>query len=93
MKKLIQLFLDDTPIQIEQIKLFLNENNPRGVVSIAHRMKPSIDGMATILLQNQVREIESANGFITDEFKQNSLLFCSRLELLLEQLEAKLKLS
>lgn len=93
MEKLIRLFLEDTPKQVQQIKVYLDENNADGIGAIAHRLKPSLDGMASVLLQNQVREIESVSGLITDEIKQNSLLFCLRLELLLEQLEAKLELS
>jgi PAS domain S-box-containing protein len=93
MKKLIQLFLDDAPNQIQQIKSYLNENNVHGVASIAHRIKPSLDGMASLLLQNQVREIEAVKGPMTDEMKQNSFLFCSRLELLLEQLKTRSTLS
>jgi PAS domain S-box-containing protein len=88
-KKMIRLFVDDTPELIEQIKCGLEEGDYETIGSVAHRLKPSLDHIANSALQKMVRQVENI------DLKKNDAIaftgrFCSRITLLLEQLKEEL---
>jgi PAS domain S-box-containing protein len=59
MQKMVELFVADTPKQIDAIELAVSGNNWDEVSRIAHKIKPSIDYVAVENLQNAVRQIEA----------------------------------
>ncbi|MFT5601507.1 MAG: PAS domain S-box-containing protein [Flavobacteriales bacterium] len=85
-RKMIALFIEDTPKQIEIIKEALQSNNWEQISKTAHKIKPSIDYVSVAKLQDQVRVLESgiADKLIMKKETQNFLL---QLELLTSQLK------
>ncbi|MDX1348967.1 MAG: PAS domain S-box protein [Putridiphycobacter sp.] len=59
MQKMVELFVADTPEQIDAIELAVSDSNWDEVSRIAHKIKPSIDYVAVENLQNAVRQIEA----------------------------------
>jgi CheY-like chemotaxis protein/HPt (histidine-containing phosphotransfer) domain-containing protein len=56
--KLTQLFIEQTPVAIQEMLSAYNSEDYRSVADIAHRIKPSIDNMGIITLKEPIREIE-----------------------------------
>ena len=59
MSKMIQLFIQDTPVQVDELEAALQSGNWDLIGQIAHKIKPSIDYLAIQELQDDVRQIES----------------------------------
>ena len=57
-KKMIQLFIDQTPPSVAAMEAAYRANDFEAVSKIAHRIKPSIDNMGIISLKSNIREIE-----------------------------------
>lgn len=57
-KKMIQLFIDQTPPSVAAMEAAYRANDFEAVSKIAHRIKPSIDNMGIISLKSDIREIE-----------------------------------
>lgn len=57
-KKMLKLFVDQTPGHISEMRSKYNDNKLTGVGEIAHRIKPTIDNMGIISLKSTIREIE-----------------------------------
>jgi len=58
-QKMVSLFLEQVPKDLEKMKesVALGEWDP--VSKIAHKMKPSIEGMGIALLKDPIRDIET----------------------------------
>ena len=56
---MIQVFLEETPLQVKQMKEFLEENDFYRLGRLAHKMKPTIDMFDMLDLKNIIRELES----------------------------------
>jgi len=56
--KLTQLFIEQTPVAIQEMISAYNSEDYMSVADIAHRIKPSIDNMGIITLKEPIREIE-----------------------------------
>jgi PAS domain S-box-containing protein len=60
--KMIQLFIDQTPKSVEELKAAYKAGDNSKVKSIAHRIKPSIDTMGIDILKDEIRTIEKGAG-------------------------------
>ncbi len=56
--KMVQLFIDNTPISITEMRQAYEKGDFKKVGEIAHKIKPSIDTLGIDLLKEEVREIE-----------------------------------
>jgi PAS domain S-box-containing protein len=56
--KMTRLFIDQTPVAIQEMISAYDAADYRAVKEIAHRIKPSIDNMGIITLKEPIREIE-----------------------------------
>lgn len=61
-KKMISLFIDQTPAATDSIKSAYTSNDFSKVKAVAHRIKPSIDNMEIHSLKSEIRQIESLAG-------------------------------
>lgn len=59
LEKMIQVFLEETPLQVNQMKELLEENDFYRLGRLAHKMKPTIDMFDMLDLKNIIRELES----------------------------------
>jgi HPt (histidine-containing phosphotransfer) domain-containing protein len=57
--KMIQVFLEETPAQIKQMKQLLEDGDFYRVGRLAHKMKPTIDMFDMIHLKELIRELEA----------------------------------
>ena len=87
MKKMIELFLKDTPNQINNLKQEVTQDNFELIGKIAHRLKPSIDHLAHTSLQTMVREIEHINSNTTDNKHNVINAFLVKIEQLMTELK------
>ena len=85
-KKMILLFIDDTPKQISQIENALLSKNRDQISAIAHKLKPSLDYLSNRYLQEKVRNIENSQEF-NDEFINKTNSFISDMLELIDQLK------
>lgn len=58
MSKMIQLFIDNSPSQLNEIEVALAQGNWEQIGNQAHKIKPSVDYLANASLQEMVRSIE-----------------------------------
>lgn len=88
-QKMVQIFIDQTVLSIQQIKDAYALKDLNTVYKIAHKIKPSIEGMGIDILRNDIREIEKIahEGKDSDEFEQKLLLLFSILNTVVEQLK------
>lgn len=70
-KKMIQLFIDQTPPSVAAMEAAYRANDFEAVSKIAHRIKPSIDNMGILSLKSDIREIELQ----AVEYQQSESLF------------------
>ena len=56
---MIKVFLEETPLQVNQMKEFLADNDFYRVGRLAHKMKPTIDMFDMKDLKDLIRELES----------------------------------
>ncbi len=89
MKKMIQLFIDTTPGQLDNLKSNLKQGDLEAVRKIAHGMKPSIDHLASKFLQDLVRQIENGEHSQNDFMDLTGRLI-AHIEQLIEALKAHL---
>ncbi|MFD1293701.1 PAS domain S-box protein [Lutibacter holmesii] len=57
--KMLQLFIDDTPASINEMKQAYQSGDFKEVARIAHKIKPSLDTLGVHLLKEEIREIEA----------------------------------
>ena len=57
--RMLNLFIEQVPTSIEEIKQAFQYDDLPKIKSIAHRIKPSIDNMGISNLKSEIREIES----------------------------------
>ncbi|GAB2838277.1 PAS domain-containing hybrid sensor histidine kinase/response regulator [Ferruginibacter profundus] len=57
--KMINLFIEQIPVSVEEIQAAYLEKNFGAIKRVAHRIKPSIDNMGIAALKTEVREIEA----------------------------------
>ncbi len=60
-KKMVQLFIDTMPRNVDEINAALQSNDWIEIGKLAHKMKATIDSMAIVSLQQDIRTLES-NG-------------------------------
>ncbi|MFM6925615.1 MAG: PAS domain S-box protein, partial [Ferruginibacter sp.] len=58
MKKMLQLFVDQAPAAVDEIKQAFATGDLAKVKSAAHRIKPSIDSMGIVSIKQDIRNIE-----------------------------------
>ncbi len=88
--KMVTLFLDQMPYDIIKLKQQADKDDWEALSKLAHRMKPSIEGMGIYSLKTIIRELESKsrnNETICDtEMKQLVAITCETMEKVLVQL-------
>jgi len=57
-KKMLQLFIDQVPSSVNEIKQALAAGDLAKIKSVAHRIKPSIDNMGIVTVKEDIRNIE-----------------------------------
>jgi CheY-like chemotaxis protein len=90
--KMIQLFCDDLPFQIEEIKDAIAQENTQIIAAKAHRLKPSTTNLGMPAITQKLRQIESlakhekfSNHFVTltnsfiEDLEKNRLLLLDYL--------------
>lgn len=87
-KKMIEIFIRQSESAIPQIKEFYRNGDLEKLYQLAHRIKPSIDGMGIHSLHGTIRLVEQAA-----KDKQNSAqlhlevnALCDTLQLVIDQL-------
>jgi PAS domain S-box-containing protein len=72
-KKMVNLFIEQVPISMDEIQTAYNHNDYERVAAIAHRIKPSIDNMGINSLKNEIRQIEllAATQLHSDELTKH----------------------
>ena len=86
MKKMIQMFVDQTPELMNEMQQHLSENDWEQLGAKAHKLKPSIDLMGITALKQEIRNIEH---FAKN--KENLEILPSKLQHLTEQLNIALE--
>lgn len=88
--KMVGLFLDQLPSDISKLKEYSNRDEWEALSKLAHRMKPSIEGMGIHSLKTIIRELETRsrnNETIRDtEMKKLVAFTCETMEKVLVQL-------
>jgi len=88
--KMVSLFLDQLPNDIEKLKDYSDKDEWDALSKLAHRMKPSIEGMGIHSLKTIIRELETRsrnNESIRDaEMKKLVSFTCETMEKVLVQL-------
>ena len=56
--KMIQLFVEQTPIAILNIKESFNSNDFDNILKLTHRIKPSIETLAIKIMKDDLQKIE-----------------------------------
>lgn len=88
--KMVSLFLDQLPNDIIKLREYANQNEWEALSKLAHRMKPSIEGMGIHSLKTIIRELETRsrnNESIRDaEMKKLVVFTCETMEKVLVQL-------
>ncbi len=92
-RKMLRLFLEQTPDAINEIAENFNKGNLQRVRSIAHQIKPSIDLLCIEQVQNEIRLIEknADNGINLDEMPAFIEKIRQVIQLVVAELEAELK--
>jgi CheY-like chemotaxis protein len=90
LEKMINVFLEETPLQIKQMKEMMERNDFYKVGRLAHKMKPTIDMFDMLDLKVVIRELESEskNKIIeTNSFKEKVNFTIDRLNLILKDVD------
>ena len=88
-KKMINIFIDTTPPEIEIIKTSLASGNYSQIGATAHKIKPSIDTMGILTLMEDIRTIEKYGKEATNTDELPSLV--NKLETTLNTVFDQLK--
>ena len=88
-EKMIQLFIDTTPAEIENIRNYFKIGKYAAVSQIAHKLIPSIDYICTEPLDEEIRKIEAIekNSALISESEIEATL--SKIELAISQLKSR----
>jgi len=91
-KKMINIFIDTTPPEIEIIKSSLESGNYSQLGATAHKIKPSIDTMGIQTLMEDIRSIEKygKEAINTDELPSLVSKLETTLNTVFEQLKDEL---
>jgi CheY-like chemotaxis protein len=57
--EMFEIFLRNTPKEIEKLKKFLNQGNIKGVYEIAHKIKPTFKMVGLGQIENKIGKLES----------------------------------
>jgi PAS domain S-box-containing protein len=89
-KKMIDLFIQQTPVAVQDIKEAYTVNDFTKVKALAHKMKPSIDNLEISLLTSDIRLIESLvlQGKRSDELD----ILINKLEEVIDKVVSEIKL-
>ena len=88
--KMIQLFLDQTPVAIENMKLAYQAEEFSEVKAIAHRIKPSIDTLGIRSVKNDIKDIEKNAEHYKTSIQLESLIL--KLDQVLNQVYKELEI-
>ncbi len=72
--KMVNMFIDQTPLHLADMKKRYNDNDYKGMAAVAHKIKPSIDNMGIVSLKEVIREIEKAGKTNTADDRIPGLL-------------------
>ena len=89
---MIQVFLQETPLQIKQMQELLKDNDYYKVGRLAHKMKPTIDMFEMTDLKTLIRELESESKNDVIEplsISQKVDFIVQRLNLIVEDIQAR----
>lgn len=75
-KQMVNVFIDQVPKAVKEIRLAYNENNYDMVKKAAHRIKPVLSFYAVIKVEEEIKLIESAASLLPKsefEYKLNQV--------------------
>ena len=90
--KMIKVFIEETPIQVKQMKDLLDENNFYRLGRLAHKMKPTIDMFDMRDLKTLIRELEDESKKEVVEasvFTEKVNFAINRLNLIINDVKVK----
>lgn len=88
-KKMISMFVEDTPSQISELQEALGQKEYTTVKKTAHKLKPSIKYLAVPEMFDLIRGIELMEGDY-NQLEEDAKLLIERLTILTEQLKNEL---
>jgi PAS domain S-box-containing protein len=75
MESMIDLFIDIIPKSVKEIQDAFDNNDYESILKVAHRIKPSIDNMGIVTLNEPIRELEKFDFENEDIHKLKSLVY------------------
>jgi len=87
-RKMIDLFLDQTPPMLVQMNEAFLQNNLSTVSGLAHKMKPSLDNLGIVSLKEVIRQIEKSGerGVNQEEVNRLVQILSTTLQTVFEEL-------
>ncbi len=87
--KMISMFVDDTPLQINEMENALAKKDLATIKKTAHKLKPSVKYLAVISLHELIRVVELTDN-LDIEFQTKAKQLITQLKALVYQLKGKL---
>jgi CheY-like chemotaxis protein/HPt (histidine-containing phosphotransfer) domain-containing protein len=88
-KKMVELFVQQTPLAVKEIKDAFEVNDFAKVKAVAHKMKPSIDNMEISSLISDIRQIEALA--LHNKRSEELAILINKLEEVIDRVVADLK--
>jgi PAS domain S-box-containing protein len=88
--KMLNLFCEQAPVMVKQMKEAYDQKNLEAMGAIAHKMKPSIDNLKIESLKQVIRKIEKHGKEMNDAADLNELLdtIASTIQLVIVQIQS-----
>lgn len=83
------MFVDDTPLQINEMENALAKKDLATIKKTAHKLKPSVKYLAVISLHELIRVVELTDN-LDIEFQTKAKQLITQLKALVYQLKGKL---
>jgi len=87
--KMVQLFIDQTPKYVEELKSAYKKGDYSIVKAVAHKIKPSIDTMGIDILKDEIRAIEKNAELLKSSEQMEKLI--SKLDSVINEVVDSLK--
>lgn len=87
--KMIQIFIDQTPKSVYELKEAYEKGNYEKVKALAHRIKPSVNTMGIDTLKNDLSEIEDSILLLKSSKQMDKLIY--KLETVINNVVVSLK--
>jgi PAS domain S-box-containing protein len=79
-QKMVAIFLEQTPIRLNELQEGLSQRNWKQVSDIAHKMKPSLDSMGIDSVKEIVKNLEKASEYSPAEIVEKAAVLTQVME-------------